>query len=255
MLTDSVLRSLTGSLGHDLFGFVPELLVCAAIVLMLVLRLFKGFARTHMSGVAMAFVLFALSFTALHSAVKWWPNAPSFLKSYDLLQDLAKRDGAFGGMIVADQLTNFLRLVLLSFAALMIWFSRLTGIPDRDDSADFYTLLLGGTLGMMLMGSANHLLMVFIAVEMASIPSYALAGFLKGRRQSSEAALKYVVYGGGASGVMLYGISLVAGRYGTGYLPDLAQAIQAQMAAGTGISSLDTMILLGLVFILAIKAN
>jgi NADH-quinone oxidoreductase subunit N len=93
---------------------------------------------------------------------------------------------------------------------------------------------------------------VFIAVEMASVPSYALAGFLKGRRQSSEAALKYVVYGGGASGVMLYGISLVAGRYGTGYIPDLAQAIQAQMSAGgTGIAALDTMVLLGLVFILA----
>ena len=73
-------------------------------------------------------------------------------------------------------------------------------------------LLLGGTLGMMLMASANHLLMVYIAVEMASVPSYALAGFLKGKRQASEAALKYVVYGGGASGVMLYGISLIAGR-------------------------------------------
>src|SRR5258708_39276791 len=126
-------------------------------------------------------------------------------------------------MIVFDQLTKCLRLVLLGFAALMIWFSRMTGIPDRDGSAEFYTLLLGATLGMMLMGSANHLLMVFIAVEMASVPSYALAGFLNGRRQSSEAALKYVVYRGGASGVLLYGIRPVAGRCGTGYVPDLAQ--------------------------------
>ena len=83
----------------------------------------------------------------------------------------------------------------------------------------------------MLMASANHLLMVFIGVEMASLPSYALAGFLKGRRQSSEAALKYVVYGGGAAGVMLYGISLLAGKFGTGYLPDLAAAI-ARLAGG-----------------------
>ena len=89
---------------------------------------------------------------------------------------------------------------LLGFTALMIWLTLLTGIPDREDSADFYCLLLGATLGMMLMASANHLLMVFIGVEMASLPSYALAGFLKGRRQSSEAALKYVVYGGGAVG-------------------------------------------------------
>src|SRR5205823_105821 len=83
------------------------------------------------------------------------------------------------------------------FTALTIWLTLLTGIPDREDSADFYCLLLGATLGMLLMASANHLLMVFVAVEMASLPSYALAGFLKGRRQSSEAALKYVVQGGG----------------------------------------------------------
>src|SRR5207247_4724168 len=113
-----------------------------------------------------------------------------------------------------------------------------TGIPDREDSADFHVLLLGGTLGMMLMASANHLLMAYIAVEMASLPSYALAGFLKGKRQGSEAALKYVVYGGGASGVMLYGISLLAGRFGTAYLPDLAKAyaevLKGQAASGGG---------------------
>jgi NADH-quinone oxidoreductase subunit N len=145
----------------------------------------------------------------------------------------------------------FLRLVLLSFAALTLLLCMLSGIPDREDSADFCTLLLGGTLGMMLMASANHLLMVFIAVEMASLPSYALAGFLKGKRQSSEAALKYVVYGGGASGVMLYGISLIAGRFGTGFLDDLKIAFQAQMSAGHGgLIGLDSIVILGLVFVL-----
>ena len=84
-------------------------------------------------------------------------------------------------------------------------------MPERDDAVDFYCLVLGATLGMCLMASANHLLMVFLAVEMASVPSYALAGQLKYRRRSSEAALKYAVYGAGTAGVMLYGISLVAG--------------------------------------------
>ena len=73
----------------------------------------------------------------------------------------------------------------------------------------------GATLGMCIMASANHLLMIFLGVEMASVPSYALAGMLKGRRQSSEAALKYSVYGAGAAGVMLYGISLMAGVLGS----------------------------------------
>src|SRR5262249_12667583 len=143
-----------------------------------------------------------------------------------------------------DNFTTSLRLFLFGFTALTIWLSLLTGIPDREDSADFYCLLLGATIGMALMASANHLLMVFIAVEMASLPSFALAGFLKGKRQSSEASLKYVVYGGGASGIMLYGISLIAGRFGTAYLPDLAKVIPEVIATGV-----DSIMLLGLLFI------
>src|SRR5690242_6441289 len=95
---------------------------------------------------------------------------------------------------------------------------------------------------MVIMASATHLLMIYIGVEMASLPSYALAGYLKGRRQSSEAALKYVVYGGGAAGVMLYGISLLAGKYGTAYIPDLASFI----AHG----QFEPVVLLGSLFIL-----
>ncbi len=96
----------------------------------------------------------------------------------------------------------------------------MTGLADRQDGQDFYTLLLGATLGMCLMASANHLMTVFLAVEMASVPSYVLAGILKGRRRASEAALKYAVYGAGAAGVMLYGISLLAGLTRLGPLAD-----------------------------------
>src|SRR5262249_56780551 len=97
-------------------------------------------------------------------------------------------------------------LFLYGFTALIIWLSLLTGIPDVEDSADFYVLLLGAAVGMAMMAAANHLMMVFIGIEMASLPSYALAGFLKGKRQRSEASLTYVVYGGGAAGKTRYGI-------------------------------------------------
>jgi NADH-quinone oxidoreductase subunit N len=95
---------------------------------------------------------------------------------------------------------------------------------------------------MAIMASANHLMMVFIGIEMASLPSYALAGFLKGRRRSSEASLKYVVYGGGAAGIMLYGISLIAGKFGTGYLPEVAAAFLQ--------GPFDPLLLLGALFIM-----
>jgi NADH-quinone oxidoreductase subunit N len=85
---------------------------------------------------------------------------------------------------------------------------------------------------MCLMASANHLLMLFMAVEMASVPSYALAGLLKGRKASSEAALKYAVYGAGAAGIMLYGISLLAGVLGTCHLPSMATELARVVDSG-----------------------
>jgi NADH-quinone oxidoreductase subunit N len=153
---------------------------------------------------------------------------------------------SFGGMLIYDRVTIFLRFFLYGFTAFIIWLSLATGIPDREDSPDFYCLLLGATVGMVMMASALHLLMVYIGIEMASLPSYALAGYLKGRRQSSEAALKYVVYGGGASGVMLYGISLLAGRFGTAYLPDLSVGLMYALSNGP----FDPVLILGTLFIL-----
>src|SRR5262249_33985951 len=154
-----------------------------------------------------------------------------------------------GGLLVYDHFTIFVRLFLYGFTGLTIWLTRLSGIPDREDSGDFYCLLLGAAVGMALMASANHLLMVYIGIEMASLPSYALAGLLKGRRQSSEAALKYVVYGGGASGVMLYGISLLAGKFGTAYIPDLAVQFVRALPAG-GPEGVDPVLVLGTLFVL-----
>src|SRR5207302_9062628 len=165
--------------------------------------------------------------------------------NWELWSQQERAEPMFTGLLAYDNFTLFVRLFLLAFTILVIWLTILTGIPDQEDSADFYSLLLGAVVGMSLMASANHLLMVFIGVEMASLPSYALAGFLKGKRQSSEAALKYVVYGGGASGIMLYGISLLAGKFGTAYLPDLATAFTTAFKMG-----LDPIIVLGMLFVL-----
>lgn len=132
------------------------------------------------------------------------------------------RQELFGGLLVHDSMTAYIRMLLAGFLLLYILFTKVSGIPDREDGADFYVLVLGATLGMCLMVSANSLLMVFMAVEMASVPSYALTGFLKGRKASSEAALKYAVYGAGAAGIMLYGISLLGGLTGTFHLPSMA---------------------------------
>jgi NADH-quinone oxidoreductase subunit N len=221
-----------GSLLDDLLAFLPEVVVTVAIVVLLLVRLFPGTHRLQLGGMALAATVAAL----FAAAAKWADRTPVVPE-------------AFTGMLVCDDLTLLMRLILLTATALTIVLTLLTGIPDREDSADFHVLLLGGTLGMLLMASANHLLMVYIAVEMASLPSYALAGFLKGKRASSEAALKYVVYGGGASGVMLYGISLLAGYFGTAYLPDLAKGYAVALSA-QGATGPNVILILGTLFIL-----
>jgi NADH-quinone oxidoreductase subunit N len=217
----------------SLLYFVPETILCATLVLLLVIRLFSYFNRVHLGTTALVLTLAALAW-----AVGDWVSEPT-------------KTPLFTGLLVFDQFTASMRVFLLAFAALIIWLTLLTGIPDREDSADFYCLLLGATVGMMLMAEANHLLMVYLAIEMASLPSYALAGFLKGRRQSSEAALKYVVYGGGASGIMVYGISLLAGKFGTAYLPNLAAGyVAALQAGGDGVVPFDLVLALGTLFVL-----
>jgi NADH-quinone oxidoreductase subunit N len=122
--------------------------------------------------------------------------------------------------------------------------SRITGIADREEGQDYYTLVFGATIGMCLMSSANHLLTVFLGVEMASVPSYVLAGIVKGRRRSSEAALKYAVYGAGAAGVMLYGTSLLAGILGTAHIPTMAtRLIEFDLPAKLAAGDLSVMVL------------
>jgi len=164
----------------------------------------------------------------------------------------------FGGLLVFDPFGAFVRSLLALFLVLMISLTVLSGIPDAEDGPDFYTLLLGATIGMMLMTSANHMLMFFLAIEMASVPGYVMAGFLKGRRESSEAAFKYVVYGAGAAGVMLYGISLLCGLCETAALPEITARLAPMLADGIGTAEARTallavlMIFVGLAFKLSL---
>jgi NADH-quinone oxidoreductase subunit N len=110
-------------------------------------------------------------------------------------------------------------------------FTRASGVPSRDEATEFYVLVSGALIGMCLMVSANHMMIVFLGIEMASVPSYALAGLLRHRRASSEAALKFAVFGGGTAGVMLYGISLLVGVLGSAHLPTMATQLAGLLAA------------------------
>ena len=132
----------------------------------------------------------------------------------------------FMGMMAHDPLRIYLNAVIGIAAVLVIVISHRSTELDPHENAEFHSLVLALTLGCSLFAAATHLLMIYLALEFVSVLSYVLAGFvrqLKGEpaqiktrgRQSAEAALKYVVYGGVASGVMLFGISLIYGLTGT----------------------------------------
>lgn len=135
----------------------------------------------------------------------------------------------FRGMLVSDQFAYFWKFLLLIFVAgvIIMWFATTSFAMHEGDGPEFFALLLGATLGMSLMASAANLLLLFMAVELASLPSYVLAGFRKTHRVGAEASLKYVLFGAATSAIMVYGLSMLYGLYGTLNIAQLAAAMTA----------------------------
>ena len=90
--------------------------------------------------------------------------------------------------------------------------------------------------------------MIFLGIEMASVPSYVLAGFQRRRRKGSEAALKFAIFGAATAGVMLYGISLLVGALGSAHLPTMAGQLARVLASGAGGDHVVVLVLGGLMF-------
>lgn len=234
MTFDSLVNSLSSDTLRSLALYKPELALVATIVLILLLKVVRVTASIDSYYVALVGSIVGL----------WFAIEP--------LRNPQPATEAFTGLLIYDAFGSYIRLVLLVFAVVFCLFTRISGIPDREAATDFYPLVLGATLGMCLMTSANHLLTVFLGVEMASVPSYALAGALKGRRKSSEAALKYAVYGAGAAGIMLYGISLLAGVLGSVHIPTMAVQLADLFAHQPGADQLMVLALGGLMIMVGL---
>lgn len=224
---DLILEKLVDDTVHKSLGlFAPEIAICVTIVGLLLVRLVNADRWFPAYWVALigAVVGFGMAYAQFMSLRDAGATGPEYL---------------FTGLLVYDQFGVFFRLFLLLFLVLVIALTVISGIPDNEDGPDFYTLLLGATVGMMLMVSANNLLIFFLGIEMTSVPSYVMVGFLKGRKVSSEAALKYVVYGAGIAGVMLYGISLLAGVLGTTDMSLIADRMDKLFSADGGDAGLS----------------
>ncbi len=149
----------------------------------------------------------------------------------------------FGGMLWADQYSLFVGAIFLGSAAVVVLLA-LHYLPRQGlERAEFYVLLLFSLSGMLLITQAADLIIVFLSLELLSIPLYILAGMARPRLASEEAGLKYFLLGAFATGFLVYGTALV---YGGTRTTNLLQIVQA---AQTGTGSLG-LVLVGAALIL-----
>ena len=152
----------------------------------------------------------------------------------------------FGGMLRHDWMAFSFKVLFLFAAAMTALLSAdVEGVEDR---GEYYALLVVATLGMSLMASSADMIMLFLAIETTSIPLYILAGFKKGDDKSTEAGLKYFLFGALTSAVMLYGFSLLYGFSGDTNIYRLSEAMHAGAVSPWLIGGMAVLVLVGFSF-------
>ncbi|MCF7804791.1 MAG: NADH-quinone oxidoreductase subunit N [Candidatus Marinimicrobia bacterium] len=185
--------------------FIPELILAGSILLVIIADLILSKRDSWRS----AYYAFA-GVVATFIAVIVMDNSPR---------------GLFFDTVAVDPFGTFFKVLILIATVFTIGISMRTKELERYRFGEYYGLILTMVLGMFLLVSAVDLLMIYLSLEMVSIPSYILAGYLKNRQRSNEASLKYVIYGGVASGIMLYGFSILFGLTGSTNLTVVHQAL------------------------------
>jgi NADH-quinone oxidoreductase subunit N len=213
---------------QDLSLFYPEITLALALLAVIVVDLaMPAIKRKATFLVACLGLLLALAFTI-----------PLFNVPQTTL---------FYNMVAVDPMAVFFKgfLILTSFLVLLA--APGSRELSKEHIGEFYALLLGVTLGMVLLASAIDTLMLFLSLEMVSLTSYVMVGYLSTERQSNEASLKYILFGAVSTGSMLYGITLLFGLTGTTKLALIREMLSR--GAGAGNNSLTLFVLT--VFILA----
>lgn len=174
--------------------FLPEIILASTVLAVALLDLRINNKRL------LGLVSMAGSIASFAATLELYGSGPAWL---------------FHRMIALDGFSLFFKVVSLLAALLVIWMS----LDSREVKAlaqgEYYAILLTATLGIFFMASSTNLLMAYLSLELVSLTSYILTGFLPHNRRSSEAALKYLIYGGVASGTMIYGMSWIYGLTGS----------------------------------------
>ncbi len=131
----------------------------------------------------------------------------------------------FLGMMAIDSFSCFFKVLFLVGAIPVVLLSYVSEELKGRRMGEYYFILLVSLFGGMLMASSTHFLMLFLSLEILSVCSYVLVGYLRGNRRGAEAALKYIIYGSVAAAIMGFGFSLWYGLTGSGHIESLAQLL------------------------------
>ncbi len=208
---------------------VPDLFLAAMASVILVLGLFADERRSH-------YLCYWLSVTTLVST--------AFLVVMDFSTESAV---AFNGLFVDDPMSDLCKIAICLLSAVVFIYSREYNQQRGLFKNEYYVLGLFAVCGMMVMSSANHLLTLYLGLELMSLCLYAMIAFYRDDQLAVESAMKYFVLGALASSILLYGMSLLYGLTGSLSLPDIG----ARLA---GVGPNDLSLALAVVFVVVALA-
>jgi NADH-quinone oxidoreductase subunit N len=134
---------------------------------------------------------------------------------------------SYSGMFIVDGFATFFRVLVIGVGILSLMSATQYLKREHAESSEYYALLLFSVTGQCVMAAANELIMVFIGLEISSIATYILAGYLRDDRRNNEAALKYFLLGSFATAFLLYGIALIYGTTGSTNLETIRAALMS----------------------------
>lgn len=186
---------------ENIQAIYPEIALSLTLVALVIYNLIfnkenKLLPLISLAGLAIAFILVVSSFGNVKAAFVTINQAPS---------------------LSIDSFSSFFKLLILISTAFIVLFSisskEIKSCSDRH--GEYYSLIFGMVIGMFIMVSATDLILIYLSLELLSLSSYVLAGFVKTSVRNSEASLKYIIYGSASSGIMLFGISILYGITGS----------------------------------------
>ena len=207
----------------EFLPLAPEIFIFSATCALLLVDLFLSDARRGL-------VHFLALLTLVAAAV------------ITLREDATGATAVFNGMFVRDAMGDVLKLAIYIVTGAAFVYAKPYLIDRGLFKGEFYTLCLFAVLGMMILVSAGNLVTVYLGLELLALSQYALVAMQRDNRLASEAAMKFFVLGALASGMLLYGMSMLYGATGT---LDLAQIYPQAAALGDN----RTLLLFGLVFV------